>query len=90
MVCDYERARGWSLNGDKVAKLFHLKDISVYQAVLDKAETGVLMELSEETIERLSVLLSIWKSHQLTAPQNRRHLALSLFSIVSCIGELQG
>lgn len=70
----------WNLTAEDVANL--LGDISVetYQEIKQKAALNIAVELTSDTIERLSLLLGIWKTLQLIAPNTRTELAYASFN----------
>lgn len=73
-------AAHWNLSETEVAKLIGLDSVVTYSSILKMAEDDALEEISHETVERLSLLLGIWKQLQLFVPHNRVDLAFSWFS----------
>ena len=69
----------WDLTAEEVAKLMGICNADAFLDLRVKAENNHLLSISEPTIERLSLLLAIWKGLQLITPTNRLDLAYSWF-----------
>lgn len=70
----------WDLKDEEVAILLGGIDIKTYENMKRRAKNGQPLTLTMDTVERLSLLLGIWRSLQLIVPVNRQDLAYSWFS----------
>lgn len=70
----------WNLKDGEVAILLGGIDIKTYEDMKRRAMNGQPLTLTMDTVERLSLLLGIWRSLQLIVPVNRQDLAYSWFS----------
>src|SRR5690606_30143957 len=70
----------WNLTDEDVANLLGGIDTAAYQNMKRKAAEGKPLTMTQETVERLSLLLGIWKALQLMIPANRQDLAVSWFN----------
>lgn len=70
----------WDLKNEEVAILLGGIDIKIYEDMKYRAKNGQPLTLAMDTVERLSLLLGIWRSLQLIVPVNRQDLAYSWFS----------
>lgn len=70
----------WNLEDGEVAILLGGIDIKTYEDMKRRAMNGQPLTLTMDTVERLSLLLGIWRSLQLIVPVNRQDLAYSWFS----------
>lgn len=77
MMSDSKR---WNLSDEQVARLIAIDSVAIYKEILEKAEADALEKLPSETIERLSLLLGMWKCLQFLAPHQRIDLAFCWFS----------
>lgn len=68
----------WGLADGEAATLLGI-DVNTYEDIRHAAANGELLTLNGNIVERLSLLLGIWKALQLIAPLNRQDLAFSWF-----------
>lgn len=80
----------WNLTDEEVAILLGGIDIAIYEDWKCRAANGQSLTLTMDTVERLSLLLGIWRALQLIVPVNRRDLAYSWFSTVNNSSLLMG
>jgi hypothetical protein len=69
----------WNLSLVETASLLGLS-LKTYQEIQQKVVQEIPLGLSDNTLERLSHLLGIWKSLQLIVPADRSNLAYSWFN----------
>lgn len=69
----------WDLTDEQVANLLGEIDVKEYVKLREKAEQDQNLVVSTEMIERLSLLLGIWKNLQLLVPSSRPDLAYTWF-----------
>lgn len=69
----------WNLSPDETASLLGLS-LKTYKEIQQKVVQEIPLGLSDNTLERLSHLLGIWKSLQLIVPADRSNLAYSWFN----------
>lgn len=70
----------WNLRDEEVAILLGGIDIKIYEDMKHRATNGQQLTLTIDMVERLSLLLGIWRSLQLIVPANRQDLAYAWFS----------
>lgn len=80
----------WNLTDSEAAKLLGMKDTATYKELVTQALTNQSIFMSDETSERISLLLGIWKYSQILAPANRADLAIKLFNTPNSSSLLQG
>lgn len=80
----------WNLTDNEAAKLLGMKDAATYKELVTQALTNQFIFISDETSERISLLLGIWKYSQILAPANRADLANKLFIAPNSNPLLQG
>jgi hypothetical protein len=67
----------WYINDADAAKMIDLQNADAFTTLRTKADRNDFITLTEDSIERLSLLLGIWKELQLLAPPE---LALQMFN----------
>jgi hypothetical protein len=70
----------WNLTDDNVATLLGGIRTQAFVELRNKQRTGQPVELSADMLERVSLLLGIWKGLQIIAPLDREDLAYAWFS----------
>lgn len=70
----------WGLKDEEVAILLGGIDFKTYEDMKHRAANGQPLTLTIDAVERLSLLLGIWRSLQLIVPVNRQDLAYSWFN----------
>ncbi|WP_331346300.1 hypothetical protein [Cellvibrio sp. UBA7661] len=70
----------WNLTDSEVTTLLGLGNVETYMELQLRATNKQLFSLPNEVVERISLLLSIWKDLQLLAPCDRQDLACDFFS----------
>lgn len=70
----------WNLIDTEVAALLGIVPVETYQDLRHRAESGLSIRMTSDTIERLSLLLGIWKALQLLVPPERQDLAFAWFN----------
>jgi hypothetical protein len=73
----------WNLKDEEVATLLGGIDIAIYEDLKCRAANGQPLTLTMDIVQRLSLLLGIWRSLQLIVPVNRQDLAYSWFGIAN-------
>ncbi len=84
-----ERNR-WNLTPEEIAALLGGITIESYQDMCHRAESGLSITMTPDTVERLSLLLGIWKALQLLVPVERPDLAFEWFNKPNNSPLLQG
>jgi len=69
----------WNLTDEQVARLLGM-EAPIYQDTKRKALNGQPVVLANAALERLSLLLGIWKGLNLFVPHERQDLAFEWFS----------
>jgi hypothetical protein len=69
----------WNLTNEEVARLLAVQP-AIFTEMQRKALNGEPVTLTSDTIERLSLLLRVWKGLNLFVPHERQDLALQWFS----------
>lgn len=69
----------WHLTNEEVARLLGI-DVVIFNEMQSKALSGQPVVLTSDAVERLSLLLRIWKALNLFVPHQRQDLALQWFS----------
>lgn len=77
----------WNLNHREAATLLNVEESKYVEMLCDVDD---IEDLSLESIERLSLLLGIWKRSNLWAPTGREDIALLAFTKVGGFKELEG
>lgn len=70
----------WNLTDAEVATLLGAIPVETYRDMLQQAEHGEPIAMNADTIERLSLLLGMWKALQLLVPIGRQDLAFAWFN----------
>ena len=68
----------WDLSCEEVARLLGV-DEEAYVDVLHRVKCGTDVALSNESIERLSLLLGIWKMLKVWAPASKQDIGVAAF-----------
>jgi len=69
----------WNLTNNEIACLLAIEETTFHE-LQRKALNGHPVALTSETLERLSLLLGIWKALNLFVPHERQDLAFEWFS----------
>jgi transcriptional regulator with XRE-family HTH domain len=69
----------WNLTDKEVARLLGIEP-ATFSEIQRKARNGEPLLLTNDSLERLSLLLGIWKGLNLFAPHQRQDLAFEWFS----------
>ncbi len=80
----------WNLTDAELVKLLGLKDADELEGLRTALENDQPIFMSDETKERLSLLLGIWKHLQLLAPAGRGPMTYSLFNKSNSSNFLKG
>jgi hypothetical protein len=80
----------WNLTIDEVTEVLGGISKRTYHEWKRKIAAGELIELSRDTMERLSLLLGISKALQIIAPSNRSELAFNWFYTPNVSSVFQG
>jgi hypothetical protein len=88
-ISKMSRSEYWNLTADETAALLGV-DLQTYKNFLFRLHRGEPIDLSVVAIERLSLLLGVWKHLQLWAPAGRQDIAISTFNRTTSIPELDG
>ena len=88
-ILKMSRAEYWNLTAAETATLLSI-DWPTYEDILLRLSRDVPISLSIESIERLSLLLGVWKNLQLWAPVGRLDIAISTFNKTTSCPELNG
>lgn len=70
----------WNLTSEEIAALLGGIKVETYQDMRHRAASGLPITMTSDTVERLSLLLGIWKALQLLVPHERPDLALTWFN----------
>lgn len=70
----------WNLTTEETAALLGGITVETYKDIQQRAESGLPIAMTPDTVERLSLLLGIWKALQLLAPIGRQDLAFAWFN----------
>lgn len=70
----------WNLTTEETAALLGGIEVETYKAMQQRAESGLPITMTPDTVERLSLLLGIWKALQLLVPHERPDLAFAWFN----------
>lgn len=70
----------WNLLDEEMGKLLGCIEPNAYAVLKQKVNEKSLIEIDVRILERISLLLSIWKNLQLIVPQDRLDLAYQLFN----------
>ncbi|RYY02279.1 MAG: hypothetical protein EOO53_11795 [Gammaproteobacteria bacterium] len=70
----------WNLTAEEIAALLGGFTVDTYQEMLCRAEGGLPITMTPDTVERLSLFLGIWKALQLLVPHERPDLAFAWFN----------
>jgi len=70
----------WNLTAEEAAALLGEMEVETYKEMRQRAESDLSITMTPETIERLSLLLGIWKALQLSLPIGRQDLAFKWFN----------
>jgi hypothetical protein len=73
-------AENWNISDEEARTLLSLGEHGSFSELRTQAANNETLSLSDETIQRLSLLLGIWKHSQILAPAGRKDLALSVFN----------
>ena len=73
-------AERWNLTVEEIAALLGGLTVDAYQEMLRRTECGLPIIISADSVERLSLLLGIWKALQLLVPHERPDLAFAWFN----------
>lgn len=88
-ILKMSRAEYWNLTAAETAALLSI-NLQTYEDILLRLNKGEPISLSIEVIERLSLLLGIWKMLQIWAPADREEIASSIFNKTNSCPELKG
>ncbi|RYY02145.1 MAG: hypothetical protein EOO53_14000 [Gammaproteobacteria bacterium] len=80
----------WNLTTEETAALLGGIEGKTYKAMQQRAESGLPITMTPDTVERLSLLLGIWKALQLLVPVERPDLAFEWFNKPNNSPLLQG
>lgn len=78
-LCKMSATQYWDLKNEEAAVLLGVEK-NTYEDLLRSMNQGEDIHLPEAAVERLSLLLGIWKMLQLWAPTYRKDIALLAFS----------
>lgn len=78
-IINMTAADRWNLSSIECADLLGLQ-LNTYDEICEKVAYKRPINLSIDTLERLSLLLGIWKSLQFISPADRMDLAYSIFN----------
>jgi putative transcriptional regulator len=67
----------WNMSPDETSKLLHIESHN-YHHITELIRRKAIMEIGDNTLDRIGLLICIWKSIQLIAPTDR--LSLKLFN----------
>lgn len=70
----------WGISDIEASTLLGLEKQVSFSELRTQAANNETLSLSNETIQRLSLLLGIWKHLQILAPAGRRDLAIGMFN----------
>jgi deoxyhypusine synthase len=70
----------WNLTDAEVTKLLGLKHVDEVIVLRTAVENDIPIFITDETKERISLLLGIWKHLQLLAPAGRSSIMYNLFN----------
>jgi len=70
----------WNLTDDEIATLLGGISVESYNDIQQRAESSLPITMTPDTVERLSLLLGIWKALQLLVPHERPELAFAWFN----------
>ena len=70
----------WNLTAAEIAALLGGLTVDAHQEMLRRTECGLPITMTPDTVERLSLLLGIWKALQLLVPIGRQDLAFNWFN----------
>lgn len=70
----------WNLTAEEAAALLGEIEVETYKDMQQRAESGLPIIMTPDTVERLSLLLGIWKALQLLVPVERPELAFAWFN----------
>jgi hypothetical protein len=73
-------AERWNLIDAEVAALLGRITVESYQDLRHRADSGLPITTTPDMVERLSLLLGIWKALQLLVPVERPDLAFAWFN----------
>jgi hypothetical protein len=73
-------ARRWNLIDSEVASLLGGIRVETYRDLLFRAERGLQITMTEDGVERLSLLLGMWEGLQHLVPSGRQDLAFAWFN----------
>ena len=79
-LSEMSAASKWHLSAEEVCDLLGGMPVRTYHDYKRKALDGQPINLSRDTLERLSLLLGISKGLQIIAPENRQDLACAWFN----------
>jgi len=73
-------ATRWNISHAEAAELLGGITVNKYNNLKRKAAAGLPIKVSRDILERLSLLLGIWKALQLVVPSDRQDLAYQWFN----------